>query len=191
MTTAALLLAAGRGRRYVGPEHKLLASFRGRPLASWAMDAASTAGLDELVVVVGAGIEADGLRALVPDGARLVVNARAAEGQATSLAAGVEAVDRAGHDAVVVGLADQPLVPAEAWRLVATTAPEAPVVTATFAGARRPPVRLDRSVWPLLPTTGDEGARALLRSRPELVTEVPCPGDPADIDTPEDLARWS
>lgn len=191
MTTAALLLAAGRGRRYVGPEHKLLASFRGRPLASWAMDAASTAGLDELVVVVGAGIEADGLRALVPDGTRLVVNARAAEGQATSLAAGVEAVDRAGHDAVVVGLADQPLVPAEAWRLVATTAREAPVVTATFAGARRPPVRLDRSVWPLLPTAGDEGARALLRSRPELVTEVPCPGDPADIDTPEDLARWS
>ena len=191
MTTAALLLAAGRGRRYVGPEHKLLASFRGRPLASWAMDAASTAGLDELVVVVGAGIEADGLRALVPDGTRLVVNARAAEGQATSLAAGVEAVDRAGHDAVVVGLADQPLVPAEAWRLVATTAPEAPVVAATFAGARRPPVRLDRSVWPLLPTAGDEGARALLRSRPELVTEVPCPGDPADIDTPEDLARWS
>jgi len=191
VTAAALLLAAGLGRRFPGPEHKLLVSFRGRPLASWAMDAAGSAGLDELVVVIGEGAEADELRAIVPEGARVVVNARAAAGQATSLAAGIEAVDGGGHDAVVVGLADQPLVPSEAWRLVATVAPEAPVVVASFGDARRPPVRLARSVWPLLPTTGDEGARALLRSRPDLVTEVPCPGDPADIDTPEDLARWS
>lgn len=190
MTTAALLLAAGRGRRYVGPEHKLLASFRGRPLAAWALDAAAAAlgpGLEELVVVVGDVDVTD----LVPAGARVVVNPRAAEGQATSLAVGVAAAEAAGHTAVVVGLADQPLVPAEAWRLVAVAPADAVIATATFGGARRPPVRLARSVWPLLPTAGDEGARALLRSRPELVTEVPCPGDPADIDTPEDLARWS
>ena len=184
MTTAAVVLAAGLARRLPG---KLRVPFRGRPLVQWALGAAADAGLDDLFVVVGP----DGLDDLLPDGARAVVNPRAAEGQATSLAAGLAAVDAAGHDAVVVGLADQPFVPVEAWRLVAGAPAEALVVAATFAGERRPPVRLHRSVWPLLPSVGDEGARVLLRSRPDLVVEVPCPGDPTDIDTPEDLERWS
>jgi CTP:molybdopterin cytidylyltransferase MocA len=183
LTTAAVVLAAGLGRRLPG---KLRAPFRGRPLAQWAFGAAADAGLDELLVVVGQ----DGLADLLPPGASAVANPRAAEGQATSLAAGIAAADAAGHDAVVVGLADQPLVPPEAWRLVAGAPAEGLVVTAAFAGERRPPVRLHRSVWPLLPTSGDEGARALFRDRPDLVVEVPCPGDPGDIDTLEDLERW-
>jgi CTP:molybdopterin cytidylyltransferase MocA len=82
------------------------------------------------------------------------------------------------------------LIPEEAWRRVAEAGAR-PIVTATFGGERRPPVRLAREVWAALPVTGDEGARALMRRRPQDVGEVACPGEPADVDTLEDLARWS
>jgi CTP:molybdopterin cytidylyltransferase MocA len=71
------------------------------------------------------------------------------------------------------------------------TSTGAPIAVATYSGRRRNPVKLDRSVWPLIPVTGDEGARIVMGSQPALVREVACPGDPADVDTVEDLRLWS
>lgn len=187
MGVAGVLLAAGGGSRFAGNEHKLRAPFRGRPLVQWAVEAACGAGLDEVFVVVGALALDD----VLPAGVTVVRNDRWAEGQATSVRAGIAAAAGAGHDAVVVGLGDQPLVPAEAWRTVAAAPDHPPVAVAVYQDRRRNPVRLARSVWPLLPATGDEGARALLRERPELVQEVACPGESADVDTVEDLQAWS
>ena len=186
MTSAAVVLAAGGGSRFSGPTHKLLAPFRGRPVVTWAVEHALAAGLDETIVVSGA---AD-LSAVVPAAVRIVDNPRWAEGQATSLQVAVAVAAKAGHEAVVVGLGDQPLVPAEAWRVVAG-ATDAAIAVATYDGRRRNPVRLRHDIWPLLPTEGDEGARVVMRLRPELVREVACRGEPADVDTEEDLTRWT
>jgi molybdenum cofactor cytidylyltransferase len=184
-TTAAVVLAAGRGSRFAGDAHKLLADVAGRPVIGHVVDAVVDAGFDEVVVVTGAV----DLELHLPGGVRCVHNPRWSEGMATSLQVGVMTAAHAGHDAVVVGLGDQPGVPTAAWRAVA--AATSPIAVATYGAKRRNPVRLHRSVWALLPTTGDEGARSLMRVRPDLVTEVPCQGDPADIDTLEDLDRWS
>ncbi|MHB1583242.1 MAG: nucleotidyltransferase family protein, partial [Acidimicrobiales bacterium] len=185
---AAVLLAAGGGTRFGDAGHKLLAPLRGRPLFAWALRSALAADLDALVVVTGA-VPLDEIVA-EESGDRTVVvhHDRWRDGQAGSLQAGIAWCAEHGVDAAVVGLGDPPFVGPAAWRTVAA-ATDAPVVTASFGGRRRPPVRLARAVWGLLPREGDDGARVLMRRRPDLVAEVACRGDPVDVDTPEDLRR--
>ncbi|HUF34163.1 MAG TPA: NTP transferase domain-containing protein [Acidimicrobiales bacterium] len=186
MTACAVVLAAGGGSRFVGGGHKLLAPLGDRTVVRRAVEHAAGAGLP-VVVVQGAVDLAPALTGLDVD---VVANERWAEGQATSLQVGLAWARRHGHDAAVVGLGDQPGVPASAWAAVAATT-AAPVAVATYDGRRRNPVRLASEVWDALPTAGDEGARSLMRRRPDLVVEVACEGEPHDIDTTEDLERWS
>jgi len=182
--TVLVLLAAGAGSRFAGPHHKLTADLGGRSVAERSVSAALAAGIGPVVVVTGA------VELPVPDRPDLhvVSNPDWAAGQSTSLRAGIVAAERLGADAIVVGLADQPFIEPEAWRRVA--AATSPIAVATYGGKRRNPVRLHRDIWPLLPTSGDEGARSLMRVRSDLVEEVPCEGSPADIDTLEDLRTW-
>lgn len=187
MTVVAVVLAAGGGTRFGGDHHKLLTDFRGRPLVRWAVDAARSAGLDEVVVVEGAVPLAD----VLPSDVTLLGNPRWAEGQATSLGIAIAHARSRDHLAVVVGLGDQPLVTPEAWRRVAGAPADRPIAVATYDGRRGNPVRLGREVWDRLRLEGDEGARELMRREPTLVGEVACEGNPADVDTVEDLEQWS
>jgi len=187
-----VLLAAGAGSRFEGAGHKLSATIaesgtdRGSTVIERALASALESEVGPVVVVTGA----------VPDvvpqsfAARVATchNPRWAQGQITSVRAGIDAARAMGAEAVVIGLADQPFIEPSAWRAVADT--PGPIVVATYDGRRANPVKLDTSVWDLLPTTGDEGARALMRIRPDLIREVACEGSPADIDTTEDLRRW-
>lgn len=183
MTIATVLLAAGLGSRFDGPTHKLLAPFRGRTVFEWALANAAAAGFDETIVILGA------TPLPLPPGTTAIQNVDYALGQATSVHLAMRYAHHAGHDALIMGLADQPLIPTDAWLAVGHS--QGAIGVATYDGQRRNPVRLARDVWDLLPTSGDEGARSILRLHPELVTEIPCTGNPADIDTVEDLRRWN
>ncbi len=178
----AALLAAGGGSRFDGPTHKLLAPLNGRPVWEWALAAMADADFDLLVVVTGA-VALD-----LPGNVVEHHNPEWAQGQATSLRCAIAAAEKAGADSVTIGLADQPHVPASTWRAISRAPNKYPIVIATYNDKLGPhPVRLAREVWPMLPDAGDEGARRLIQSHPDLVHRVACSGSSADIDTADDL----
>lgn len=182
-TTVAIVLAAGSGSRFEGPDHKLSATIAGVPVLQRSVAVAVHAAIGPVVVVVG-----DHTLPPLPSTVTIAHNPRATEGQITSVHRGLQTARDIGADAVVIGLGDQPFVTPEAWRAVAASS--APIAVATYDGRRGNPVRLHASMWDHLPLTGDEGARSLIRMHPDLVEPVPCTGSAADIDTLEDLERW-
>lgn len=180
--TVAIVLAAGSGSRFTGGGHKLNAVMAGRGVYYWALQAAIDADIGPVVLVTGA------VELTVSDpNVTVVHNTEWTSGLASSLQIGIAAARRQGAEAVVVGLADQPLVRASAWQAVAASS--SPIAVATYRTKRGNPVRLHAEIWPTLPTTGDEGARSVLRIYKNLVEEVPCEGSSSDIDTVEDLER--
>ena len=190
MVRVAALLAAGGASRFKGFTHKLLAPLGGRPVWEHSLEAVLGAGFDHVVVVTGA------VTLPVPGHVSPSVIWRHhpawAEGQAGTVQVAVRAADELGATRVTIGLADQPFVTAAAWRAVDDAPADCRLVVATYDGVPGPnPVRLDRSVWPLLPTSGDAGARHLITEHPSWVCRVPCVGSSADIDTVEDLERWN
>ncbi|MGA0117533.1 MAG: nucleotidyltransferase family protein [Ilumatobacteraceae bacterium] len=186
-TLLAVLLAAGAGRRFSGPTHKLLAPLRGAPLVSHALSAMRNADIGDSAVITGS-TDLSGLL----DGLTELHNPHWESGQHSSVATAVRFAQEHGYEALVIGLGDQPFVTSEAWKAVAET--EGDIVVATYDGKRGNPVKLSRSVWDeflSLTKDPDAGARTLMHIRPELVREVACNGVSADIDTPEDLAQWT
>ena len=187
---AGVLLAAGEGSRFGRP--KALVELDGQTLAERGVTLLRAGGTDPVLIVTGAA-EVE----LRPEHqARTVYNGEWRTGMGSSLRAALRALTELEADpeigAVVVALADQPLVGAEAvGRLIAAYRAGAGVAVAAYGGKPRNPVLLAREHWPevIATATGDQGARAFLRARPELVTLVECgdTGRPDDIDTPADL----
>ncbi|HRO13428.1 MAG TPA: NTP transferase domain-containing protein, partial [Amaricoccus sp.] len=119
-----------------------------------------------------------------------------AEGMAASIRAGLAAV-RDEIDAVVILLADMPEVaPGDIDRLIAAFDTEAgrEICRAVSADGRPGhPVLFGRRFFEALAgLEGDRGAREVIRTAEEFVTEVPTGGRSAvvDLDTPEDWAAW-
>ena len=178
MTTAGLLLAAGASRRF-GSANKLLAPFRGRPLATHAAAALAGAGPDHLIAVTAAPAVA----ALLPEFD--IVALPGPEDQSASLRAGVRRAMKLGADAVVIHLADMPLIEAATIAEVARRARAA----VTDGSRRMPPAAFPAEDFEaLLAVQGDSGARGLLAGLPEAALVRVPPAQLADVDTPANLA---
>ena len=196
-TVAGVLLAAGQGSRFGRP--KALVELNGQTLAERGVNLLRAGGAHPILIVTGAvPIEFNGTHTVYnPEwrtgmGSSLRAALQALTGTGTGTGSGVPNGADAG--AVVVALADQPLVGAEAVaRLITAYRDGASVAVAAYGGQPRNPVLLAREHWAevVATATGDQGARTFLRARPDLVTLVECgdTGRPDDIDTPADLAR--
>ena len=177
--TVLAVLAAGSGSRFDGPTHKLLSPLRDSTVSGLAVQSALDAELGPVVVVVGA------TELALPRWVTRLHNPRWQQGLATSVQVAITHARTLGADNLVIGLGDQPLVLPTTWQAVAHS--PSPIAVATYDGVRANPVKLAASVWDEMPHEGDEGARAVMRKHPEWVTEVPCDGSAADVDTAQDL----
>ena len=185
------MLAAGGSRRLGFP--KQLLRRRTRPLLAHALTSARSAlPHGPLIVVLGAAAQRlrSVVRRTVPE-AIVVYNAHWAEGLASSLNAGLDAVP-ARTVAILVTLVDQPCVDERALSRLLRAWRRRPgaAAAALYAGRQGVPAVLPRRYWHTVRELhGDVGARALLRS--VAVTGVQMPEAELDIDTRADAARIS
>lgn len=177
-----VVLAAGSSTRL--GRTKQLVELDGRPLIRHVIDAALAAGPTQVVVVLGH--DADAIAAAIGDApCELVRNDAARDGQATSLAVGVRALDQNIVRAVVV-LGDEPRIDPVVIACVASGA--GPIRRARYRDRPGHPIAFDRALWHRLQMlSGDEGARSVLLERPDQIREVYVDADaPLDLDTEED-----
>jgi molybdenum cofactor cytidylyltransferase/nicotine blue oxidoreductase len=141
------------------------------------------AGCNPVIAVVRDGTDVSGANA--------VVNPDPDRGMRSSLELAVDAA--AGSEALAVLLVDTPGISANAVRAVIAGWQPGRIAVGRYAGAQRGhPTVMGLDLWraALEFSVPDAGARLLMRTRPHLVDEIDVIGDAADLDTPDDLARW-
>jgi CTP:molybdopterin cytidylyltransferase MocA len=179
----AVVLAAGEGRRFrqAGGGIKQLALVDGRPLIEGALRAMEAAPFEDHVLVLGNA--ADDVAAGIEPGAfRPVVHEGWAQGMASSLRAGLAALDDCGAAVVVLG--DALGLDGQAVVRVADAVRSAlgSFVAAQYDRRWSHPVGLTRSRWLELPSVGEEGARAL--GAPDYTVDCRDLSEPGDLDRP-------
>src|SRR6266403_3150091 len=187
----ALILAAGESSRRGQP--KQLMQFRGKSLVRRMVYAAKKARCSPIVVVIGSDRE-EVERELKAEGAIIVENENWRLGIGTSIRAGMRRlIDNAPTlEAVVLLVCDQPFVNARTIaRLIARREKtKRAIVASRYANTLGVPALFDRSCFQELAALDNAtGAKTVILSNRERVTEFPFPEGRLDIDTLEDYQK--
>jgi molybdenum cofactor cytidylyltransferase len=174
---------------------KQLLPLGGTTVLARAIENVRSAGLIEIVLVLGASFEA--IRGQLPqsllEGLKVVVNQAFAQGMASSLREGLSALDPRSRAALIV-LGDQPLIRPQTLRQIMAGYHQsgAPIVIPMHQGKRGNPVLLSRLVFSeVMELQGDTGCRAIFTNHLDgiLKVEVEDPGILLDIDSQDDYDR--
>ena len=159
------------------------------------LEHARAAGVGEVVLVLGSSAEPirHQLSPSLLAGVKVVVNQSYEQGMASSLRAGLSALDPQSAAALII-LGDQPFTPPQTFDQIiqAYRDSRASIVIPTWQGTRGNPVLLDHSVFPeALALEGDVGCRAIFGKHLEEIVnvEVEDRGVLLDIDDREDYER--
>ncbi|MCP4494373.1 MAG: nucleotidyltransferase family protein [Gammaproteobacteria bacterium] len=186
----AIVLAAGLSRR-MQERNKLLVDFKGHPLLRRVVDALLGSILTDIIMVTG--YQADAIQHALADTAlRFVHNADYEKGLSTSLQCGIKAVPATAKGAMIC-LGDMPLLKSTSIDALLQAFDEQhgdKICVPVYQHECGNPVLWPRRFFPSIrQSTGDIGARWLIKSHPESVHEVVVndAGVLRDIDTLEDL----
>ena len=176
-----LVLAAGGSSRLGRP--KQLLPYRGGTLLDWTLGTARRCGFDQLIVVLGGGLD-EVRRQVDLGGIDVVVNERYGEGCASSIAAALDALDPR-CEVLVLLLGDQPGVRPETVRALLAGRGDAPLAVCRYEDGRGHPLAFGREAFAdLAALHGDRGVWRLLDRRGDDVVDVPVRGRiPPDVDT--------
>ena len=180
-----VVLAAGRGSRFGGSQHKLEQAFDGGTVLGTTIRHAIETQLPVIVVTTAALAVEVGRQMATRD--VLVLSAgEAARGMGYSIAAGV--AERSGAPGWIVLPGDMPLVRPGTVLAVATALEQHPVAYAQYRGRRGHPVAFAAELYSeLIQLDADDGARRVLARYPAHGVEADDPGVLQDVDTPADL----
>ena len=194
---AALVLAAGESSRMGGSPKATLKAPCGRTFAGRIIDVLAESGVDSLFVVTGTHHDAI-VTAVTADAPRklpaFVRNPNPSRGQLSSLWVGMDHAITPEVEALLVTLADVPMITVQVVRQVidAWAATRAPIVRPAIGNAHGHPVLYDRSLFAALRSAPlEQGAKAVVRAREADILNVPVTdaGCLRDVDTPDDYRK--
>jgi molybdenum cofactor cytidylyltransferase len=180
------VLAAGTSTRFGAT--KLVQTLRGKPLLQHALIAANGVCPNRVNLVVGHDQQAV-LDACGDLADQIIVNSDYRSGLGTSIAAGVRSC-RASADAILIMLADQPLITAEHLETLIEqwSGAENEIVASRFDATYGPPILFPSGAFDALSRlTGDGGAKSLLTNGEFVVRSVGISAAGVDVDTPASL----
>lgn len=193
-----VILAAGMSTRLGRPKQTL--PLAGEPIVAHVGLRAGESRASRVIAVVGAARE-ETMSALEDVVDEIVINHAFADGQGSSIAAGIRHLQSTAHmlgacEAVVFLLGDQPgIEPTTINAAISAWERGAGIVLAQYRDQAGHPVLFDRAYWPeLLTLNGYQGGKQVIAAHPDAVVYVPVDTiAPLDIDTETDwrtLQEW-
>jgi molybdenum cofactor cytidylyltransferase len=194
MPISGIVLAGGKSSRMGRPKALLPIGATGETFLERVTRTLAEAGIEDIVVVVGADAAAIRATSRHVVGVRIVDNPDYERGQLTSLLAGLRVIDVTRADAVLVTLTDVPLVSVATVRALMTTQLDrgALIVRPVSSGRHGHPVIFGRPLFAELQRADPTlGAKPVVRAHASEMIEVPVDDEGAftDIDTPDDYER--